>query len=272
MSMSSTSIAIVSSSAERGRRNPAGRLALLALASLLGIGVWLAGTLVTLPSARARRLVRTGAFRRWARVVCRLLGVRLEVLGAVPAAPFYLVSNHLSYLDIVVFAAIMPARFVAKREVRGWPVVGLLARAMATIFVDRTAHRDALRVQEDLAQAVRDGDGVIVFAEATSTPGREVLPFRPALLEWAARTVHPVHYASLAYRTGTGDPPAHLAVCWWGDMTFGRHLVDLCRLQQIEAQVRLGAETIADPDRKRLAERLYQAVSAQFTPVVMEQG
>ena len=270
--MGSTSIAIASSSAERGRRNPVGRLALLTLATLLSISSWAAGSLLTLPSARGRRRVRREVFRRWARAVCRLLGGRVEVQGEVAVAPFYLVSNHLSYLDIVVFAAIMPARFVAKREVRGWPVVGLLARAMATIFIDRAAHRDALRLQDDLAQAVADGDGVILFAEATSTPGRVVLPFRPALLEWAARTVHPVHYASLAYRTAAGDPPAHLAVCWWGEMTFGRHLVDLCRLERIEARVRLGAETIADPDRKRLADRLYQAVSAQFTPVVMEQG
>jgi 1-acyl-sn-glycerol-3-phosphate acyltransferase len=193
--------------------------------------------------------------------------VRITVEGPVPAAPFYLVSNHLSYLDIVVYAATMPARFVAKREVRDWPVVGFLARAGGTIFIDRTVKRDAVRVLQDLGSAVVEGDGVVVFAEATSSPGHMVLPFRPALLEWAARAGHPVHYASLAYRTPDDAPPAHLAVCWWGDMTFGRHLVELSSLAWIDATVRLGAGPISERDRKRLADRLHRAVSEQFTPV-----
>jgi 1-acyl-sn-glycerol-3-phosphate acyltransferase len=209
-------------------------------------------------------------FGWWARGAARLLGIRIVVEGETPEPPYFLVSNHLSYLDVVVYAASMPARFVAKREVRGWPVVGFLALAAETIFIDRSRKRDALRVLDDLGLAMADGDGVVVFAEATSTAGHTVLPFRPALLEWAARTGHPVHYASLSYRTPAGGPPAHRAVCWWGDMTFSRHLLALASLPWIEATVVHGEEPIAEGDRKRLADRLHQAVSAQFTPVVVE--
>jgi 1-acyl-sn-glycerol-3-phosphate acyltransferase len=212
--------------------------------------------------------VRRAVLRRWAVGVTRILRVRITVEGAAPRPPFYLVSNHLSYLDIVVYAAVMPARFVAKAEVRQWPVLGLLAGSAGTIFIDRTLTRDVVRVLDDLADALADGDGVVLFAEATSSPGERVLPFRPGLLEWAARSGQPVHYATLAYVTPANGPPAHLAVCWWGEMTFGRHLVALSRLPWIEATVRHGAEPIAEPDRKRLAERLHQAVSAQFIPVV----
>ena len=141
---------------------------------------------------------------------------------------------------------------------------------LETIFIDRTNKRDAVRVLEDLAGAVRDGDGVVLFAEATSSAGHTVLPFRPAMLDWAARSGHPVHYASVAYRTPAGAPPAHLAVCWWGDMTFGRHLVELSRLPRIEATIRHGTAPIAERDRKRLADRLQRAVAATFTPVVTE--
>jgi 1-acyl-sn-glycerol-3-phosphate acyltransferase len=154
--------------------------------------------------------------------------------------------------------------------VRRWPGLGLLARAGGTIFIDRDVKRDAVRVLDDLAEAVRDGDGVIVFAEATSTRGHRVLPFRPALLEWAARAGHPVHYASIGYRTPAESVPAHLAVCWWGDMEFGGHLLGLSRLECIEATLRLGETTIIERDRKRLADRLHRAVSEQFIPVVME--
>jgi 1-acyl-sn-glycerol-3-phosphate acyltransferase len=226
--------------------------------------------MLVLPFPSARHAVRRWVFPRWARGVGRLLGLRIVVEGTVPREPFFLVSNHLGYLDIVTYAAVMPARFVAKREVRDWPGVGPLAAAMGTIFIDRTSKRDAVRVLDALAGAVAAGDGVVVFAEATSSAGQQVLPFRPALFEWAARTGQPVHHASVGYRTPAPSIPAHLSVCWWGDMAFGRHLVALCRLPRIEATVRFGEAPIAERDRKRLADRLHQAVSARFTPVVME--
>lgn len=206
----------------------------------------------------------------WARSVCRILRVRTVIVGRVPRVPFFLVSNHLSYLDIAVFAALGPARFVAKREVRSWPGIGFLAAVGGTIFIDRSVKRDAVRALDDLASAMADGDGVILFAEATSTAGRGVLPFRPALLEWAARTGHPVHYASIGYRTPAASPPATLSVCWWGEMTFGDHLARMARLTSIEAKLHFGAAPIEDADRKQLAARLHRAVSAHFTPVSVE--
>ena len=272
MSPRSTNTAIASSSADLAPAEARLRLGLLAAWTLAGFGAWALGTLLLLPSFRGRQVVRRTVLRGWSRGVTRLLGVRITIEGVVPEAPFFLVSNHLSYLDPVVYAARMPCRFVAKQEVRSWPVVGFLARAGGTIFIDRTMKRDAVRVLDDLGRAVGAGDGVVVFAESTSTPGHTVLPFRPALLEWAARTGYPVHYASIAYRTPESSRPAHLAVCWWGDMTFGRHLVALCRLPRIEATIRYGDAPIAERDRKRLADRLQRAVAAQFTPVVTERG
>jgi 1-acyl-sn-glycerol-3-phosphate acyltransferase len=270
MSPHSTNTVIASSSADDGRARAWIRLPLLAVGIFMGLAIWGAGALATLPLPRARRALRRQVFHRLARFVAWLLGVRIEVEGELPARPFLLVSNHLSYLDVVVYAAMTPIRFVTKQEVRDWPVFGLLARSMGSIFVDRAAKRDALRALDELAGAMAAGDGVLLFAEATSTAGRSVLPFRPALLEWAAQTGHPAHYASIGYRTPAGCPPAHLAVCWWGDMTFLRHLSELAQLPWIEATVRHGDAPIAERDRKRLADRLHQAVSAQFTPVVAE--
>ena len=206
----------------------------------------------------------------WSRGVCRLLRVRLRVEGPVPRSPFLLVSNHLGYLDVPVLGAVAPGRFVAKQEVRSWPGVGLLARSAGTIFVDRRSRRDALRVADALAAAIAGGDSVIIFAEATSSAGERVLPFRPALLEWAAQTGFPVHFASLHYRTPAGGPPAHEAVCWWGDMTFTGHLPGLARLPWIEATVRFGSFAVQEGERRVLAARLHQAVEDQFTPVVSE--
>ncbi|MBL8980300.1 MAG: 1-acyl-sn-glycerol-3-phosphate acyltransferase [Gemmatimonadetes bacterium] len=246
------------------------RLVLLALSGPLAFVAWALGTLVVLPFPRRRRAVQAAVQHYWARGVGSILGLRVRVEGTPPPAPYLLVSNHLGYLDIVAYGTVVRGRFVAKREVRGWPLIGPLAAMVGTIFIDRTLKRDAVRALDVVQEAVADGDGVIVFAEATSTAGQTVLPFRPALLDWAARSGHPVHYASVEYRTPPGGPPAHLAVCWWGEMTFGGHVAELARLPWIEATVRFGAAPIAEPDRKRLAGRLHQAVAAQFIPVVTE--
>lgn len=246
------------------------RLLLLALSGPLAFVAWALGTLVVLPFPRRRRAVQAAVQHHWARAVGGILDLRVRVEGTPPPAPYLLVSNHLGYLDIVAYGAVVRGRFVAKREVRRWPLIGPLAAMVGTIFIDRTLKRDAVRALDVVQEAVADGDGVIVFAEATSTAGQTVLPFRPALLDWAARSGHPVHYASVEYRTPPGGPPAHLAVCWWGDMTFGGHIAELVRLPWIEATVRFGAAPIAEPDRKRLAGRLHEAVAAQFIPVVTE--
>ena len=234
---------------------------------------WSGGALVLLPAADARRRWRLASFRQWASGVAWLLGMRRVVHGAPPAeGPFILVTNHVSYMDIILLASIVPGVFVAKREVRSWPVWGIFAGAMRTIFVDRNRHRDAVRVADRIEEALGRGDGVILFPEGTSTDGRAVLPFKPALLEAAARTGHPVHYARLAYRTPPGSAPASLAVCWWGDMEFGAHFVEMCRLPEFEAAVTFGDQPIIDRDRKTLAQKLHRALAEPSAPAVSEES
>ena len=232
------------------------------------MGLMVLGLALTAPFARARGAWRRVVVRGWGRGLASILGLSIEVRGTAPAPPFFLVSNHLSYVDAVVYAAVAPGRFVAKREVRGWPGIGLLAWMAGTVFIDREAPRDALRVQHHLASAYDAGEGVLVFAEATSSEGRTVLPFRPALLDWAARTARPVHHASLSYRTPAGTEPAHRSICWWGDMTFGPHFVGLCRLPSATALVTFGAGALTGEDRRTLAAELQRAVAGHFIPVV----
>src|SRR5262245_23383415 len=220
-----------------------------------------------LVSQKARYWWRNFNFRTWARLTKLLLRMRVQAKGIPPHAPFFLVSNHLSYMDIVAFAAQLDCVFIAKSEVARWPVLGLLCRSMGTIFVDRNSRMDVLRVNRLIEQALRSGKGVLLFPEGTSTPGAEVLPFHSALLEPATRQGCPVSFATVSYRTPVGQPPAHLSVCWWGEMSFLAHFYRLLQLESMEATLVFGSYSIRADDRKVLARKLWQAVNEEFIPV-----
>jgi 1-acyl-sn-glycerol-3-phosphate acyltransferase len=164
-------------------------------------------------------------------------------------------------VDVVLLASRLDAVFVSKAEVKGWPGIGLLCRTAGTVFVDRTSRRDLLRANARIAEYLGSGHGIVLFPEGTSSDGTAVGPFRPSLLALPAERGLPVHCASISYRTPPGWPPAGLAVCWWGDMSFGGHILDLLRLPFFEARLRFRPEAIADADRKRLAAELHSAVS-----------
>lgn len=224
------------------------------------------GLLLLTPLPGTRRRWRDAQFRLLSSGSAWLLGMSVRTEGLPPALPYLMVSNHLSYLDIIAFSMVTPIRFIAKREVRHWPLIGPLARQFGSIFIDREQKRDTLRVLDELSSALDEGDGVLVFAESTSSDGAGVLPFRPALLEWAARREYPVHAASITYQVAPDEPAVEHAVCWWGDAPFTGHFLGLLRIRRVEATIRFSPNPIVDPDRKRLAEQLHALVLTTFTP------
>ncbi len=211
---------------------------------------------------------RARIFETWARHGAPLIGMRVHVKGPPPRPPFFLVSNHLSYVDILALASQTRCAFIAKAEIAGWPILGALCRSVHTLFIERESKRGIPKVLKEIERTLRDGVGVVLFPEATSSQGATVLPFRPSLLEAAARGRLPVSYATLTYRTPADGPPAHLAVCWWGDMTFGRHVLRLFRVREFHATVTFGEQSFREEDRKVLADKLRRAVEEQFEAVV----
>lgn len=204
----------------------------------------------------------------WARGAGRILGAELVSVGRPPSGPFLLVANHLSYVDVVLVASQLRCAFVAKAEVRDWPVVGWMVQAMNTIFLDREKARSIPAALDRIDELYDAGCGIVIFPEGTSSQGATVQPFHSPLLARAARRETPVHYAALSYEAAPGEGPAHLTVCWWGDMTLPRHLWHLLSMKGFRATVTFGNEPICDRDRKRLADSLQAAVAGRFTPVV----
>ena len=207
------------------------------------------------------------AFELWTKSFVKISGMKIDVIGTPPDPPFFLVCNHLSYVDIAPLRATAKGVFVAKSEVKDWFVAGRIVADMGIVFIDRKNRRDFPRAGEEIIERLNDGEGVIIFPEGTSTKGEDVLPFNSSFLEFAAKTDLPVSYASITYRSDPGDPPPSDFVCWWDDTTFIEHLYRLFSVRSFTAILTFGDQNIVNPDRKLLATELRQKVRESFIPV-----
>jgi 1-acyl-sn-glycerol-3-phosphate acyltransferase len=211
------------------------------------------------------RPVAAAHFSRWWSIgVLRILEMRVQVHGRVPTPPFFLVTNHLGYLDIAVIASRVPCTFVSKSEVSGWPVFGTLASLAGTLYVDRKSKRDAGRVSRLIPDHFAAGGSLTLFAEGTSTAGYEVAPFRSPLLEYPAASRFPVQCAAIQYHAPFGFPPASLSMCWWGGATFLPHFLKLFRMPGMSAEIAFAAEPVSGSDRKSLAVLLHDSVTERL--------
>ncbi|MDI9332074.1 MAG: lysophospholipid acyltransferase family protein [Alphaproteobacteria bacterium] len=150
------------------------------------------------------------AVQHWAQDMLCALGVRLQVHGQPAPGPVLWVANHIAWLDILILHAQRQAHFVAKSEVHRWPLIGPMAAAAGTLFIERASRRDALRVVHQMAEALQQGGTVAVFPEGTTSLGDTVLPFHANLLQAAVASETPVQPALIRYLDDRSRPAAHV--------------------------------------------------------------
>jgi lyso-ornithine lipid O-acyltransferase len=162
------------------------------------------------------------------RLLARILGFQVLVSGAAPpAGGALLVSNHVSWIDIVALSAVMPLAFVAKREVAGWPLFGWMARLQNTLFIDRARRHSTAASNASLAERLAAGDRLVLFPEGTSHDGVSVLPFKSSFFAAATAPGVPVIPVTLAYVGVRGLPLTGRQLprfAWYGDMELLPHL------------------------------------------------
>ena len=227
-------------------------------------GVWF----LTASFVPNKVLWRQMIFQAWARSFVRISKMKIEVIGKPPTAPFFLVTNHLSYTDVPALRAVVNSVFVAKSEVGGWFLAGKICRDMGTIFIDRNNRRDIPRAGAEIIKRFEQGEGVVVFPEGTSTIGEKVLPFNSSFFEFAARAQLPISYASITYATPSNVPKATETVSWWDTKTFGEHLWYLFQAREYTAIIHFGDTPILNENRKELAQILHEKVQENFVPVL----
>lgn len=206
------------------------------------------------PTAMERRALW---LQESARRVLAALEMRCITEGQPPTHGL-VVSNHLSYLDILVFSAVMPCFFVSKAEVNGWPFFGKAARSGGTIFLDRTSLASAEAVAGQMAERLSLPVPVLLFPEGTSTDGARVQRFHSRLIDPATRMGAPITAAAVRYMVEDGE---ERTLCWYGDDAFVPHLWKVLGVAGLSARIRFGSPKIY-ADRRTAAAETHAEVTA----------
>jgi 1-acyl-sn-glycerol-3-phosphate acyltransferase len=241
------------------------------------IGVFLAhGTALSLGvRERRRRLeITTSNLGRYARFALKTMRLKVAVTGnddCLFEDNYLVVCNHLSYLDMMVLAAVYPSVFVTSVDMGEVPFLGHMAEAAGSLFIER---RNRDRVEKDIDQiseVLGMGLHVTLFPEGTSTNGESVLPFKKSLLQAAARANKSILPVTLNYTDIDGRPVSidnRDTVCWYGDMKFLPHLMKVFEKRAIRAEVRFHEPIRPESthDRDSIARAAHEAVAKSYVP------
>ncbi|MER5863041.1 lysophospholipid acyltransferase family protein [Kitasatospora sp. NPDC002040] len=229
------------------------------------LGLLLAGIAVILlvrSWARVPRL-RDALLRGWTRSIVAALGVRLRITGQEPAPDgVLLVANHVSWLDILLFATVRPGPMLAKTEVRSWPVLGPLAGRGGTVFIDRDRLRQLPDTVGQIAAALRSGQAVAVFPEGSTWCGAAGGRFRPAAFQAAIDAAAPVQPVTIRYRLADGHPST--APAFVGDDELLPSIGRVLAARGLVAELTFHSPMPTDngTDRRLLARRAQAAVGS----------
>jgi 1-acyl-sn-glycerol-3-phosphate acyltransferase len=196
----------------------------------------------------------------WSRGMLAIMGIQVRVKGHPAQGPVLMAANHISWLDILVMHAACHCRFVAKSEIRAWPLVGVLTTGGGSLYIERSSNRDALRVVHQMADALRHGQVLAVFPEGGTGDGVNVQPFHANLLQAAISADAPIQPIALQFFEAHSGQPSY-APCYHGQDTLLSSLWRTLSAPPLLAQVRYGEPQMALGRNRRVwAQDLQAAV------------
>lgn len=214
--------------------------------------------------------LRTHGMTCWAKCLTAVLGLHIRTSGQRPSQTgLFIASNHAGYTDIPVIGSILPSVFIAKAEVRGWPVFGLLAQIGGTIFVKRELQRSTLSAVREAEKKLGNRLNVVVFPEGTTDNGMEVERFRSSFFKAPAEARLPILPLSIYYAAVNGTPTAHAAAneMAWHNAPLLPHFWNLLSKRNIEVRVHFNRiiDTSEVPrTRKELADLAFERTAEGF--------
>jgi 1-acyl-sn-glycerol-3-phosphate acyltransferase len=201
--------------------------------------------------------------RRWSRQLLAICNVSVQVAhgSAAPLEQGMIVCNHISWLDIFVINALYPCRFVAKAEIRSWPLAGWLVAQAGTVFIARGNKRELRNIFKGLVRALQEGQRVAFFPEGTTAAQGTLLPFHANLYEAAVDGKVRVQPFAVSYVDPAGHP--HPSVDFIGDMTFAQSVINILDGKPVRARLAvLPPMDGAGAHRRELAAATRDAIGA----------
>ena len=214
----------------------------------------------------ATQETKNSHIQKWSRRLLAIFGIELRLKNPeiLPATPYLLASNHISWMDIHAINAFKPIRFVAKSDVEGWPIFGWMAKQLGTVFIKRDNSRHGKQVASEVAKVLQT-QSVCIFPEGTSTIGEGVLPFKPNLFESAVIAQAPVYSLAISYRSSLSGERSD-AAAFVGDMGLLESMAKILKDRNLIVELTFlppsGASPDTSSDRKWLALHSQEAISA----------
>ncbi len=194
----------------------------------------------------------------WIKAFGRILNVQATVEGQAVEGAAMIISNHISWLDIIALGQLMPGYFVAKNDILKWPVVGFISRRVGAVFVVRGDKSAIHATSEQMSWRLKQNCKVFVFPEGTTTAGSDVLPFHSSLLQPALLTASPIQPVCLSY-----DGEAKTLAPFINDDAFVPHLLRILTLKTVHVRVRmLSVLDCADKGRAHLCREAHARIQA----------
>ncbi|TAN72590.1 MAG: 1-acyl-sn-glycerol-3-phosphate acyltransferase [Gallionella sp.] len=222
------------------------------------------GILLAIFYPHLNRTRQRRTLKKWSRQLLGILNIGIQIEGQQPArgeSGCLMVANHVSWLDIFVLNAVHPSRFIAKSEVRGWPVIGWLCERGGTIFIERALRQDAASINRHICTLLEQGVCVGLFPEGTSTDGSQVGHFHASLIQPAIDAEVRLYPIALRYQGEGGGPSA--AAAFTGDSTLFQSVCRILRCGQLNALAVFTPALIATDRNRRVLARTAQGAIAQ---------
>ncbi|MDQ9171252.1 lysophospholipid acyltransferase family protein [Oxalobacteraceae bacterium R-40] len=207
---------------------------------------------------------REREIQRWSKRLLGICGVKVtveETQHADPNGSVMVVSNHVSWLDIFVINSLYPCRFVAKSDIRDWPLIGWLCEKSGTIFIARGRQRDVRKIYESLVESLQQGERIAFFPEGTTAPQGKILPFHANLFEAAIEALAPVQPCAIRYVDKHGR--LHRAADFVDEMSFMESITMILKSRGMTAELAfLPQISTGGAHRRELAAQAHDAVKA----------
>lgn len=225
---------------------------------------FLYAVLLAIPYPHLNQTKRRHTLKTWSLQLLEILNIGIRTEGEMSVrreGGFLVVANHISWLDVFVLNTIYPSRFIAKAEVRGWPLVGWMCKRVNTIFIERSLRRDAASVNREISLLLEQGVCVGLFPEGTTTDGKQVGHFHSALIQPAIDAGAMLCPIALRYQTQNGEQSS--AAAFTGDMAMPQSIWRILRSPCFDALLVFTPVLFTAGENRRVLARAAQEAISQ---------